>query len=78
MFVTMLPKFSLHISVQAIAKCPYTNWFSYNISASWPSSYMGSFAASAADVVDLHFFSDGRTTQYRNKMNFYLLSTRVS
>lgn len=29
------------------------------------------------EVVDLHFFSDGPTTQYRNKQNFYLLSTQI-
>ena len=28
-------------------------------------------------LTDLHFYSDGPTTQYRNKQNFYLLSTQV-
>lgn len=27
------------------------------------------------EITTLHFFSDGPTTQYRNKQNFYLLST---
>jgi hypothetical protein len=26
-------------------------------------------------ITDIHFFSDGSTTQYRNKLNFYLFST---
>jgi hypothetical protein len=29
------------------------------------------------EIVDLHFFSDGPTTQYRNKLNFWLLSTLI-
>jgi hypothetical protein len=29
------------------------------------------------EIVDLHFYSDGPTTQYRNKQNFYLLSTQI-
>ncbi|ESN91594.1 hypothetical protein HELRODRAFT_165647 [Helobdella robusta] len=28
-------------------------------------------------ITTLHFFSDGPTTQYRNKQNFYLLSTQI-
>jgi len=28
-------------------------------------------------VTDVHFFSDGPTPQYRNKQNFYLLSTQI-
>jgi hypothetical protein len=31
--------------------------------------------ATNPDVTTLHFFSDGPTTQYRNKVNFYLFST---
>ena len=27
------------------------------------------------EITDIHFFSDGPTTQYRNKVNFYLLTT---
>jgi hypothetical protein len=30
-----------------------------------------------SDITDLHFFSDGPTTQYRNKINFFLLSTQI-
>jgi hypothetical protein len=33
--------------------------------------------ANNPDVTTLHFFSDGPTTQYRNKINFYLFSTIV-
>ena len=29
------------------------------------------------EVTDLHFFSDGPTPQYRNKQNFFLISTQV-
>lgn len=29
------------------------------------------------EITTLHFFSDGPTTQYRNKKNFYLLSTQI-
>ena len=36
-----------------------------------------SLKASHPEITDLHFFSDGPTTQYRNKLNFFLLSTVV-
>ena len=29
------------------------------------------------EITDIHFFSDGPTTQYRNKLNFYLLSVML-
>jgi len=29
------------------------------------------------EITDVHFFSDGPTTQYRNKVNFYLFSTML-
>jgi len=29
------------------------------------------------EITDLHFYSDGPTTQHRNKINFFLLSTMV-
>lgn len=29
------------------------------------------------EITDIHFYSDGPTPQYRNKQNFYLLSTQI-
>lgn len=36
---------------------------------------LNKFRSEYPNVYQIHFFSDGSTTQYRQKKNFYLLST---